>query len=234
MIMRFNRFKKLVGNTNFEKVKNLKVLIIGVGGVGGAVVESLTRCGVESVTIIDPDVIEETNINRQNIAFTSTLGKKKVQVVKERMEDISNSCNCNIIDDKIGNGHIESILDLQRELKIIFDFVVDACDDIQAKKQIISECTNHRIPLISCMGTGKRLDPSKLEITTLDRTSYDPIAKILRKFVRDKKIKQKIIVLASKEIPIKAYSKEIPSCSFVPTAAGLLITSYIIKNTIVE
>lgn len=233
-MMYFDRFEKLIGIENFEKVKNLKVLIIGVGGVGGAVVESLVRCGVENITIVDPDIVEETNINRQIIATISTLGRKKVEVFQERIHNISNHCKCNILDDKVGIGHIESITSLQQKFGVSFDFVVDACDDIQAKKQIIRECTKKHIPLISCMGTGKRLDPSKLEITTLDRTSYDPIAKILRKFVREEGIKEKIIVLSSKEIPMQLNSKEIPSCIFVPFAAGLSITHYIIENTIKE
>lgn len=234
--MRFNRFEQLIGTKNFEKVKNLSILVIGVGGVGGYVVEALVRCGIENITVVDFDIVDETNINRQIIATTSALGRKKVEVVKERVQDISNACKCNAIDNKIAAGAIESIIWLQEELKITFDFVVDACDDLFAKKTIIKECTKRHIEFISCMGTGRRLDPRKLEITTLDKTSYDPIAKILRKYVRDEHIKEKIVVLASKEQPIKTEPniQTIASCSFVPASAGLLIASYIVKKTIHE
>lgn len=228
----FDRFIELVGQSTFEKIKNKKILIVGIGGVGGSVVESLVRCGVETVVLVDPDIVDRTNINRQMIAMSSTIGRKKVEVWKERILDISSQCNCVIVDDKIGKDHIENIQDLQKALSIEFDFIVDCCDDLNAKKKMIQECLENHLPFISSMGTGKRLDPSKLEITTLDKTSYDPIAKILRKFVRDEHLKGKVPVLVSKEQPLHTNSKVIPSCSFVPTSAGLLIASYIIRQFI--
>lgn len=231
--MQFERFEQLVGTENFNKVKNLKILVIGVGGVGGYVVESLVRCGVESITIVDPDVVDESNINRQIIATTSAIGKKKVDVWKDRIHNISPICHCNIVDSKFGQD-IESIDELQRQFSIQFDFVVDACDDVLAKKKIIKECSEKQFSLVSSMGTGKRMDPSKLEITTLDKTNYDPIAKILRKFVRDEHIHGKIIVLVSREQPLKIAGQKVASCSFVPASAGFLIASYIVRKVIVR
>lgn len=224
--MPFDRFIKLVGNENFEKIKKLKVMIIGVGGVGGYVVESLARCGVGTLVIVDPDSVDITNINRQIIATTSTIGKKKCQVFLERINDINNECNVIKIEEKICEDNIDYLIDYEP------DFIVDACDDLKAKKLIIKCATKNNISFISSMGTGKRLDPSKLEITTLDKTNYDPIAKILRKFVKEERINKKISVLASKEQPKKTEGTEIASCSFVPASAGLLIASYIINQTI--
>lgn len=224
--MNFDRFIKLIGKENFEKVKNLKILIVGVGGVGGYVVESLARCGVETIIIVDPDRIDRTNINRQIIATETTIERKKVEVWEERIKEISKTCQCIPIAEKINEDTIHLLKEHEP------DFVVDACDDINAKKLLIKECIKENIKLISSMGTGKRLDPSKLEITTLNKTSYDPIAKILRKFTRDEQIKEKIVVLASNEEPIKIDSEEIASVSFVPASAGLLIASYIIRTTI--
>ncbi len=226
--MQFERFISLVGEESFEKVRKLRVLIVGVGGVGGYVVEALARCGVGTLILVDPDRVDETNINRQIIATRKTVGRRKVEVFKERIHDISEQCECIAISEKISSLNI-SILGTYQP-----DFIVDACDDLNAKKSIIKYAVQHQISLISSMGTGKRLDPSKLEITTLDKTSYDPIAKILRKFVRDEQIPSKVTVLASREIPIQTESSEIASCSFVPASAGLLIASYMIRNILTK
>lgn len=224
--MEFNRFIKLVGNENFEKIKQLKVMVIGVGGVGGYVVESLARCGVGTLIIMDYDAVDITNINRQIIATTKTVGSKKCTLFKERINEINPKCQVICLEEKLTEDSINYLKDYNP------DFVVDACDDINAKKLIINETIENNISLISSCGTGKRLDPSKLEITTLDKTSYDPLAKILRKFVRDEKINKKITVLASREQPLKTEGLEIASCSFVPASAGLLITSHIINQII--
>lgn len=218
----FSRFISLVGEENFNKIRSLKVMVIGVGGVGGYTVESLARCNVGKLILVDYDEVAPSNINRQVIATKETIGKKKVEAFKTRVETISDT---KVI--PVASKFDASLLD-----KYEIDYVVDACDDISAKNMIIKECLERKIPFISSMGTGKRLDPSKLVITTLNKTSYDPIARILRKFVRDEKIKGKITVLSSLEAPIKTDSKEIPSCSFVPSSAGLLITSHIIQNII--
>lgn len=223
--MKFDRFIKLIGYESFNKIKDLHIMIVGVGGVGGYTLESLARCGVCKFTIIDYDIVDETNINRQIIANTNTIGKYKVDLFSERIKEINQDIQVFKVKEKLTEDSVESIIK-----KYNPTFIVDACDDIKVKKALIKSTSLLNIHFISSMGTGKRLDPSKLEITTLDKTSYDPIAKILRKYVKDEKIKKKIFVVASREIPIKTEGKDIASCSFVPSSAGLLITSYIINK----
>jgi len=222
----FERLDLLIGKENREKLYTKTVLIVGVGGVGGYVAESLVRSGIGHLVLIDYDTIDITNKNRQLIALDSTIGMKKVEVLKKRLLDINGDCQIDIHDTFLTEENL-SILDLYN-----IDYLVDACDTISTKKAIISKCISNNIKFISSMGTGKRLDPSMLEITNLDKTSYDPIAKILRKYVKDNKIKTKVKVLYSKEQPMKIESNKVASCSFVPSSAGLLIGSYIIREFI--
>ena len=163
-------------------------------------------------------------MNRQIIALHSNIGKKKTEVCKERILDINPNCHVMVYD----------LFYKEENKEVLFnqniDFVIDACDTIQSKKTIIEECLKRKIPIISSMGTGNKLDPTKFEITDIRKTSYDPIAKILRKWVKDKKIKDKIPVVYSKEEPIKTTNHMIGSISFVPSCAGLLLTGYTIHT----
>lgn len=222
----FERLDLLIGKNNREKLHTKTVVIIGVGGVGGYVVESLARSGVGHLVLVDYDVVDITNKNRQLIAMDSTIGMKKVEVLKGRIFDINPNCQVDIHDTFLTEDNL-SLLDNYK-----IDYLVDACDTVTTKKAIINKCLNNNILFISSMGTGKRLDPSMLEITTLDKTSYDPIAKILRKYVKDNKINKKIKVLYSKEQPKKIESSIVASASFVPNSAGLLIGSYIVREFI--
>lgn len=222
----FERLDLLIEKDNRKKLHTKTVVIIGVGGVGGYVVESLARSGIGHLVLIDYDVVDVTNKNRQLIAMDSTIGIKKIEVLKRRILDINPNCQVDTHDTFL----IEDNLSLLDNYKI--DYLVDACDTVTTKKAIINKCLNNNILFISSMGTGKRLDPSMLEITTLDKTSYDPIAKILRKYVRDNKINKKIKVLFSKEQPKKIESTTVASACFVPNSAGLLIGSYIIREFI--
>lgn len=223
----FSRLEKIIGNKNLTKIKNTSVMVVGVGGVGGYVVESLVRSGIENITIIDHDVVDITNKNRQIIALDSTIGSKKVEVLKNRILDINNNANVVALDTFLDNSNIEEII-----LKYKPDYVVDACDTIMTKKALISSCIKHNIFIISSMGTGNKLDPSKLQISDIRKTNYDPLARILRKWVKDEKINDKITVLWSSEKPIKTHDRTPGSTSFVPSSAGLLITSYIIRTII--
>ncbi len=223
----FSRLEKIIGNKNLTKIKNTSVMVVGVGGVGGYVVESLVRSGIENIIIIDHDVVDVTNKNRQIIALDSTIGSKKVEVLKNRILDINNNANVVALDTFLDNSNIEEII-----LKYKPDYVVDACDTIMTKKALISSCIKHNIFIISSMGTGNKLDPSKLQISDIRKTNYDPLARILRKWVKDEKINDKITVLWSSEKPIKTHDRTPGSTSFVPSSAGLLITSYIIRTII--
>ena len=217
----FERCELLIGKENVLKLKKKKVLVIGLGGVGGYTVESLVRSGIENITIVDYDTIATSNINRQIIATNKNIGKLKTDAFEERIKDINP--NCNVIKENVflNTDNIESIIDN-------YDYVIDACDTITAKKEIIRVCITKNIHFITCLGTGKRLDPTKLSIIDLKDTSYDPIAKILRKYVKDNYPKEKIKVLYSSEIPLDTDSKDIPSMIFVPASAGILLANYVI------
>lgn len=219
----FDRLELLLGKENLEILKNKKILIIGLGGVGGYVVESLVRSGIENITLVDYDKVDITNINRQIIALNSNIGKYKTELFKERILDINPNCKVTIKNIFLTEENIEEIID-------DFDFVIDACDTVNTKKAIIKICIKKNIKFISSMGTGNKIDPSKLEIVDIRKTSYDPLAKIIRKFIREEHINEKIMVLTSSEQPIKSNISTIPSAIFVPASAGLLIGSYVIKE----
>lgn len=221
---RFSRLEKVIGNDNLSILNKKTVLVLGCGGVGGYVIESLVRSNIGTIIIVDYDKIEETNINRQIIALNSTIGNNKVDVFEERIKDINPKCNVIKINSFINKDNIKELFNYN------IDYLVDACDTMEVKKCIIKECINRNIPFISSMGTGNKLDPSKLEIVDIRKTINDPLARILRKFVKDEKINKKIMVLSSKELPVKTGDRTPGSTAFVPPAAGLLIGSYIVRE----
>lgn len=221
---KFERLEKLIGKDNLLELSNKKVLVLGVGGVGGYVVESLTRSGIGTIIIVDNDYVDETNLNRQIIALKSTIGKKKVDVLEKRIKDINEDCKVIKIDEFITPDNIDILFNYD------IDYLVDACDYVETKKSVIKECLKRNIKFISSMGTAKKLDPSKLQITDIRKTYNDPLARIIRKYIKDEKITKKIDVLSSTELPIK--TEGLGSSSFVPSSAGLLIASYIIRKLI--
>ena len=221
----FERFELLVGN-KIEDIKNKKILVVGVGGVGSYTVESLVRCGIGSITIIDNDIIDITNLNRQLMTTTDNVGESKVEVLKNRIFSINPECSVNAINAFLDENNIDSIVN-------DYDYVVDACDTVKTKVSLINICNKKNIKLISAMGTGNKMDPSKLEITDIYKTNNDPLAKLIRHECRKMNIK-KLTVVCSSELPIKKGVKTIPSNSFVPATAGLLITSYIINDIVGE
>jgi tRNA A37 threonylcarbamoyladenosine dehydratase len=225
---KFSRFEKLVGIDNINKLSNKSVLILGVGGVGGYVTEALARSGIGTLILVDFDIIDETNINRQIIALTSTIGKKKVDVLESRVKDINPLCNVIKIDKFIDNSNLEDLFNNK------IDYFVDCCDTMTTKKGVIKLCIKNNIKFISSMGTGNKLDPTKLDIMDIRKTVNDPLARILRKFIKDEKINKKVMVLSSTELPIKTGDRTPGSSSFVPSAAGLIIASYIIRKFIEE
>ena len=222
--MKFNRLENLIGSFSLEKLKSSTVLIVGLGGVGGYVVEALTRSGIGNLILVDYDKVDITNFNRQIIAVNENIDKYKVDCFKERIESINEACNVISYNLRIDNDNIKDIFNTK------IDFVVDAVDDVRAKVSIINYCLENNIDFISSMGTGNRLDPSKLTITTLDKTFNDPLARIIRsKF--DKSVQKKITVCTSTELPLKVKDKSvIGSNVFVPSSAGLLIASYIVRK----
>ena len=218
----FERVEQFMGEENLEKVKNKTILIVGLGGVGGYALEALVRTGIQNLILIDFDKIDLSNLNRQIITSQNNIGQHKVDVAKERALSINHECKiipyCTFLD----NSTI-TILDHHQ-----IDYIIDACDSIEAKKLLIDYSLAHNIKLISSMGTANKIDPTQLSIQDIRKTSYDPLAKILRKYVQDKKTNQKIMVVSSTEAPIR--KDKLSSLVFVPAAAGLLCANYIIKD----
>lgn len=223
MTKKFDRLSRIINKDSIDNLGKKTVLVLGCGGVGGYVIESLVRSNIGTIIIVDFDIIDETNINRQIIALDSTIGKYKVDAFDDRIKDINNNCSVIKIKDKINKNNINILFEYD------IDFFVDACDDINVKKLVIKECLSRNIPFISSMGTGNKLDPSKLEIIDIRKTINDPIARILRKYIKEERIGQKILVCSSSEIPIKTGDRTPGSTAFVPSSAGLLISSYIIN-----
>ena len=224
MLHKFSRLVKVIGEDDFSILNKSKVLVLGCGGVGGYVVEALARSGIGTLVIVDFDNIDESNINRQIIALDSTVGLKKVDVLEKRIKDINRDCNVIKIDKFITVDNLDELFNYD------IDFFVDACDTTSVKKEIIKKCLNKKIKFISCMGTGNKLDPSKLEIIDIRKTSNDPLARMIRKFVNDEKINDKVMVLCSSEVPVKTGDRTPGSTAFVPPAAGLMIASYVVKK----
>ena len=222
----FERLELLIGKDNLDKIQSTKVLIVGVGGVGGECAVSLVRSGIKDIVIIDFDKVDITNLNRQVVAYHSTIGKKKVDVLESILKDINPDCNVSKYDIFLDKGNIKEMFDREKP-----GFIIDCCDSKETKKSIILESLERNINFISSMGTGNKLDPSLLEITDISKTNNDPLARIFRKWVKDEKINKKIPVLCSKEVPVHT-GRVVSSSSFVPNSAGLLIASYVIRKII--
>lgn len=220
----FDRLEKILGTEEINKIKNLNILLIGIGGVGGYALESLVRMGINNITIVDYDKVAISNLNRQIISTNDVIGKFKVDIAKERALSINPNINIKIINKKIDK---DNYLNLFKEP---YDYVIDACDTITSKVLLIEYCALNKIKIISCMGTGNRLDPTKLEISTIWKTDIDPLARVMRKLLKEKNIKENIPVVWSKEIPVKIKDRTPGSSCLVPSVAGIYLTSYIIKD----
>ena len=221
------RTELLIGIKGIEKLKKATVIIYGIGGVGSYVAEGLARAGVGKLILVDPDDISITNINRQIHATRSTVGKSKVEVMKERVLDI---CPETIVEtyrpEDIENGE-----DYLIDEKI--SYVVDAVDTVYTKIKLVERAKNMDVPIISSMGAGNKLSPEKFEISDIYKTSVCPLAKKIRKELKQRGIK-KLKVVYSKEEPIKIESKVPGSISFVPTVVGLIIAGEVVKDLINE
>lgn len=225
MNSQFSRTEIIIGQEKQNLLKSKTVAVFGIGGVGGYVVESLSRAGIENLILVDNDTISISNINRQIIALHSTIGKYKVDVMKDRLLDINPNINVITYKTFIENNNSKEILSAHK-----IDYIVDAIDTVSSKLELIKFANELNIPIISSMGTGNKISPDKLEITDINKTSVCPLAKKIRKELKSLNIK-KLTVVYSKEEPTKAIdTKTIGSTSFVPSSAGLLITSKIIKD----
>lgn len=221
----FDRVIKLIGEDKFNNITNKTVAVVGIGGVGGYAVEGLVRSGISSIIIVDYDTVDISNLNRQIIADNKHIGYFKVDEMERRILSINPNCKVIKLYDKLSLDNIDNLF------KYSFDYLIDACDTIVVKQELIKRCLDNNIKIISCMGTGNKLNPSLLEITDISKTSYDPIAKKIRKYIKDNHIKGKIPVVYSKE-QNKKFEGTIPSMIFVPATAGLLCSNYVITDII--
>ncbi len=230
---RFSRSEMLIGSEAADKLKRARVAVFGVGGVGGYVVEALARAGVGAIDLIDNDTVSESNINRQIIALTSTVGKLKTEVMKNRIHDINPESRVNTINMFVLPENINEI-DFS-----VYDYIVDAIDTVSGKLAIIEKAYSLGVPNISSMGTGNKLDPTKFEIADIYKTSVCPLARVMRYELKKRGVR-KLKVLYSPEEPIKPNAsaactgkKALPgSISFVPSVAGLIIGGEVIKDLI--
>lgn len=221
----FDRLELLIGD-KINDIKKKKILVIGLGGVGSYAVEALIRSGICNITIVDNDVISISNLNRQLMTTLDNIGKCKVDEIEKRILSINPSCRVTKINKFINLDNINELFNQE------YDYIVDACDTITVKLELIRISKRKNIKLISSMGTGNKMDPSKLKITDIRKTSYDKIAKIVRKMVKDEQIKGKVYVVCSDEKSYTKVNNIIPSNSFVPATAGLLCASFVINDIV--
>ncbi len=226
-----NRTEALIGKESLEKLQNSNIVVFGLGGVGSYVVEGLVRAGIQSICIIDKDIVDITNINRQLIADTKTIGKNKVDVQEERILKINPIVKVIKLKEFVNKDNIEELMNTILSESTHIDYVVDAIDTVSAKLEIIKYCNKNNIKIISCMGTGNKLDARNFEITDIYNTSVCPLAKVIRKELKKLNI-PKLTVLYSKEEPRKTNVSTPTSISFVPSVAGLLIAGKVVQDLI--
>ncbi len=231
---RFSRTEMLIGRDAVEKLKNSRVAVFGVGGVGGYVCEALARSGVGTLDLIDRDVVSVSNINRQIIALTSTVGKPKAQAAADRARDINPDIKINVYN-MFYNSETAGNFDFS-----VYDYVVDAVDTVSAKIELVLRSDEAGVPVISSMGAGNKLDPTKFEIADIYKTSVCPLARVMRRELKKRGIKKLTVVYSKEEPHIPAErltdpetGKPVPaSIAFVPSAAGLIIASKVIRDII--
>lgn len=218
------RTAMLFGEEAIEKLQHKRVIVFGVGGVGGHVVEVLARSGVGAIDLVDHDVVSASNINRQIIATHNTIGQKKIEVMKTRIQSIQPECKVTLWD-TFYLPEVSAQFPFEN-----FDYIVDAIDTVTAKIDLILKAKEHNVPIISSMGTGNKLDPTKLVVTDIFKTSVCPLAKVMRRELKTRGV-EACKVVYSTEVPV---IKETPpgSNAFVPATAGLLIGSEVVKDLI--
>lgn len=227
----FTRVTYVLSPTQFERLQHAKVLVFGLGGVGSFVVEALVRSGIGSMGLVDHDVVDITNLNRQLIATTATVGQRKTEVMRERALSI----NPDLTIETFPVFYPDASVEIDR-----YDLVIDAIDSVDSKIALMAACQAANVPLIMSLGTGKRLDPTKLIVTTLYQTSGDPLAKKVRSGAKKAGLND-VTVITSTELPLssrqvrEAHEKVIvPSMIFVPASAGLLIAHQAVKTLLDE
>ena len=219
----FDRFELLIGKDKLEKLAQYKMLVFGIGGVGGHMCETLARSGIKHFTLVDKDVVEESNINRQLVADYSTLGNAKTEVMKQRILLVNPDADVETIN-KFYLPSNESEFNFSK-----YDYVIDCVDTVSAKISIVLKAKEAGVPVICALGAGNKMDPTRLEVGDLFKTSVDPLAKVLRRELRKRNI-DSLKVVYSKEEPIKVGGSTPGSNAFVPASMGIVIASEVIKD----
>lgn len=234
-----SRTELLIGSNSLEKLKSSQIAIFGIGGVGSFAAEALGRCGVGNLVLIDYDVINETNINRQIHSTTKTIGRAKVEVMKERLIEINPNINVKTYREMYNENTSKNLINKD------YDYVIDAIDIVSSKIHLIIKCIEAKIPIVSSMGAGNKLDPTKFEVTDIYNTTMCPLAKVMRHELKKRGV-QNLKVVYSKEKPIKKITKvnektideslnkkvSPGSISFVPPVAGLILASVVARDII--
>ncbi|MFC5469484.1 ThiF family adenylyltransferase [Cohnella suwonensis] len=247
MLHQFSRTELAIGPEGLETLKNSTVAVLGIGGVGGIAAEALARSGIGRIVLIDKDVVDITNVNRQIHALTTTVGQPKAELMKERIKLINPDC------DVIALRMFYTEETYEELFKFPLDYVVDASDTISYKIHLIKQCLERRVPIISSMGAANKMDPTRFKVADISKTSVDPIARVIRKKLRDQGIKKGVEVVFSTEDPIKprvdVTEKIVPetapkdirkaqqppsSNAFVPPVAGLIMVSVVFKNLLAK
>lgn len=224
------REELLIGSENIEKLKNATVAIFGCGGVGSYAVEALARAGIGKFVLVDKDIVDITNINRQLIADTTTIGRDKVEIEKERILKINPAAEVEIHKAFYSSENADELI------KEGYTYIVDAIDSVSSKLSLIEQAHNKNIPIISAMGMGNKLNPTMIEVADISKTEVCPLAKVIRKKLREIGINHTKVVY-SKEAPTRADNSEenkrtTASISFVPSTCGLIIASEVVKDII--
>lgn len=220
----FERTLKIIDKNTLEIIKEQKILLVGVGGVGGYAFESLIRLGFQNITIVDADRIEITNLNRQIISTTKNIGSLKVEEAKKRALLINPKARITTYNTFLLEENIDTIFNTH------YDYIIDACDTITTKYLLIKKALEEKSKIITCLGTGNRLNPGEITITTLNKTYNDPLAKSLREILRKNNISLNTPVIWSKELPVKTKAREPGSVILVPASAGLQATYFILND----
>ena len=234
MVHEFSRTELLIGEKGLKQLANATVMVLGVGGVGSHCIEALARSGVGHLILVDNDKVSLTNVNRQSIAYLSTVGEYKTKLMKDRIEDINALAKVDTYEMFVLPENLEELFQTP------VDYIVDAIDTVTAKLALATYAKEHDIPIISCMGTGNKLHPELFEITDISKTSVCPLCKVMRKELKNRGINH-LKVLYSKEKPIDTSIREIQedkgmrrslpgSIAFVPPVAGLLIAGEVIRE----
>jgi tRNA A37 threonylcarbamoyladenosine dehydratase len=221
-----DRQNALIGNEATEKLKNASVMIFGIGGVGSFASEATVRAGVGKVIFVDGDTVSLTNINRQLIADTTTVGQSKAEIMARRAKLINPDCEAIAEQVFVDASNCYELLDKHRP-----DFIIDCIDTVSSKLLIIKWATDNGVKIISSMGTGNKLDPSKLQITDVKKTAVCPLARVMRRELKNMGISS-LPVLFSTEDPVRTGERVPASISFVPSSAGLMMAGYVIRELI--